>query len=99
MTAVSDGAIMDAKAQIDAAGIGCEPASAATVAGIRRLVEEGIIDKNADVAAVLTGHLLKDPDAVMKYHSDTLPDITPAFANPMRTIKPTLDAVAKLLEE
>jgi threonine synthase len=97
VSAVSDQAIMDAKAQIDAAGIGCEPASAATVAGIRRLVDEGTIKAGDDVVAVLTGHVLKDPDAVLKYHSETLPNITPAFPNRMKTIAPSLDAVAALL--
>ena len=47
-------------------------ASAASVAGIRRLMDEGTIAPDADVVAVLTGHLLKDPDAVLKYHSGTL---------------------------
>ena len=97
VSAVTDQQIMDAKAQIDAAGIGCEPASAATVAGIRRLVSEEIIAPDADVVAVLTGHLLKDPDAVLKYHSDALEDITPAFANHMHTIAPELAALQSLL--
>jgi threonine synthase len=99
VTAVSDQAIMDAKAQIDAAGIGCEPASAASVAGVRRLVEEGVIAPDADVVAVLTGHLLKDPDAVLKYHEEAMPGITPQYANRMRTIAPSLEAVAALLPE
>lgn len=99
VTAVDDQAIMDAKAQIDAAGIGCEPASAATVAGIRRLVDEGTIAPDADVTAVLTGHLLKDPDAVLNYHSDTLDGMTATFANTMHTIAPTLDALRALLPQ
>jgi threonine synthase len=94
---VSDQAIMDAKAQIDAAGIGCEPASAATVAGIRRLVDEGIIARGDDVTAVLTGHLLKDTDAVMKYHAEELAGINSTFANRIKTIAPSLEAVAALL--
>lgn len=97
VTEASDQAILDAKAQIDAAGIGCEPASAATVAGIRRLVDEGTIAPGDDVVAVLTGHLLKDPDAVMKYHAGTLAGIASTYANHMRTIQPSLDAVAALL--
>lgn len=97
VTEVSDQAILDAKAQIDAAGIGCEPASAATVAGIRRLVDEGTIAPGEDVVAVLTGHLLKDPDTVIKYHAGTLPGIASTYANTMRTIPPSLDAVAALL--
>ena len=46
---------------------------------------------------MLTGHLLKDPDAVIKYHAGTLAGVTSTYANKMTTIPPTLDAVAKLL--
>lgn len=99
VTQVSDQAIMDAKALIDAAGIGCEPASAASVAGVRRLVEEGIIAPHDDVVTVLTGHLLKDPDAVLKYHSDDLPGLSPAFANLTRTIPADVEALAALLPD
>src|SRR5437763_2168191 len=58
--AVSDEEILAAKAVIDRAGIGCEPASAATVAGVRKLVERGIMKRNERVVGVLTGTLLKD---------------------------------------
>ena len=61
VSAVSDEDILEAKAVIDAAGVGCEPASAASVAGVRRLVREGVIKPGERVVAVLTGHLLKDP--------------------------------------
>ena len=54
---------------IGRAGIGCEPASAATLAGIRKLTAAGVIDKSADVVAVLTGNVLKDPDYIYKYHT------------------------------
>ena len=47
-------------------GIGVEPASAASVAGIRKLVENGMIDRNEKIVCVVTGHLLKDPDTVIK---------------------------------
>jgi threonine synthase len=57
---VSDEEIFAAKAQIDRAGIGCEPASAASLAGVRRLRAEGVIAPDARVLAILTGHLLKD---------------------------------------
>ncbi len=57
---VSDEEIFAAKAQIDRAGIGCEPASAASVAGARKLRAEGVIAPDAHVVAILTGHLLKD---------------------------------------
>src|SRR5277367_4726532 len=53
-------------------GIGCEPASATTVAGIRKLVASGYIRKHESVVAVLTGHVLKDPDYVSRYHRGTL---------------------------
>src|SRR3954451_25271493 len=69
---VTEQEIADAKAQIGAAGIGCEPASAATLAGIRKLRSAGVIAAHADVVAVLTGNLLKDPDYIFKYHTGAL---------------------------
>jgi threonine synthase len=47
-------------------GIGVEPASAASVAGVRKLVESGAIDRSERIVCVVTGHLLKDPDTVIK---------------------------------
>jgi threonine synthase len=64
VTEIGDDEIFTAKACIDRAGIGCEPASAASVAGVRRLVAEGTIAPDAQVVAVLTGHLLKDVEQV-----------------------------------
>ena len=69
---VSEQQIADAKAIIGRDGIGCEPASATTVAGIKQLVTEGKIHSGETVVAVLTGHILKDPDYVMNYHRGTL---------------------------
>ena len=69
---VSEQEIADAKAIIGRDGIGCEPASATTVGGIRKLVKDAQIREDETVVAVLTGHLLKDTDYVMKYHSETL---------------------------
>jgi threonine synthase len=69
---VSEQEIADAKAIIGRDGIGCEPASATTVAGIKRLVASGIIGPDERVVAVLTGHVLKDADYVINYHSGTL---------------------------
>ena len=71
--AVSDAEILEAKAVVDASGAGCEPASAASVAGVRQLVRSGVIRKTDRVVAVLTGHLLKDPDVVLAYHQGTDP--------------------------
>jgi threonine synthase len=66
---VSDREILDAKAQIGSGGFGCEPASAASVAGAKLLRQEGVIAKGDRVACVLTGHQLKDPDTTVAYHS------------------------------
>ncbi len=57
---VTDAEILEAKAIIDRAGIGCEPASAATLAGVRKLVARGVIKRDERVVGVLTGNLLKD---------------------------------------
>ena len=69
---VTEQEIADAKAVIGRDGIGCEPASATTVAGIKKLVANGTINDDQSVVAVLTGHVLKDTDYVIKYHSDQL---------------------------
>ena len=69
---VSEQEIADAKAVIGRDGVGCEPASATTVAGIKRLVADGIIKRDDDVVAVLTGHLLKDAEYVIRYHQKEL---------------------------
>lgn len=61
---VGDEEIMAAKRVIDGAGIGCEPASAATLAGVRQLRASATIDASETVACLLTGHLLKDVDAL-----------------------------------
>ena len=92
VTAVSDREILDAKAVVDRAGIGCEPASAAAVAGVRRLVRERVIRGGDAVVAVLTGHLLKDPGAVMDFHSRPGPR-----RNPPITIEPRLSELERLL--
>jgi threonine synthase len=60
---------LDAKANVGAGGFGCEPASAASVAGAKRLVSEGVIGRDERVVCILTGHQLKDPDATVAYHT------------------------------
>jgi threonine synthase len=62
---VSDEEILAAKARIDGAGLGCEPASAASLAGARKLRAEGVIAPGERVVCVLTGNILKDPDAIL----------------------------------
>lgn len=69
---VKDQEILAAKAIIDKSGLGCEPASAATLAGLKKLVTKKIIQKENLVVGILTGHLLKDPDTVMKYQSNNV---------------------------
>jgi threonine synthase len=64
---VSDLEIEEAKAALAGDGIGCEPASAATVAGVRKLRRSGSIPPDADVIVVLTGHQLKDPDYILRH--------------------------------
>lgn len=64
---VSDEEIMEAKALVDRSGIGCEPASAATVAGLRKLMAERKIGREESAVCILTGNLLKDTDVLRKY--------------------------------
>jgi len=66
---VSDQDILDAKAQVGAGGLGCEPASAASVAGTKLLVSQGLIEPDQRVVCILTGHQLKDPNATVAYHT------------------------------
>lgn len=96
VTVASDREIMVAKASIDRAGIGCEPASAAGLAGIKRLVREGTIQPGERVLTYLTGHLLKDSDAVVSYHlgNEDLPG-----ANKPIVIDATLDALDRAMTD
>jgi threonine synthase len=99
---VTEQEIADAKAVIGRDGIGCEPASATTVAGIRKLVSDGVIKEGETVVSVLTGHLLKDTDYVMKYHSNSLiaPDGSPIagnFANRPIQTSASIDSIKSVL--
>ena len=67
---VSDEEILDHKAWIGRHGFGCEPASGASLAGVRKLREEGLIAASDRVVCILTGHELKDPDVTVGYHTD-----------------------------
>ena len=97
VTSVSDAEILEAKAIIDASGVGCEPASAASVAGVRQLRSNGVIERDARVIAVLTGHVLKDPGAVVAYHQEMEPP--PAHANRPIEIEPRVSEVERVLAE
>jgi len=94
---VSDQAIVDAKAHVDASGIGAEPASCATVAGLAKLVARGVIRPDAHVVGVLTGHVLKDPGLVVDYHMGELAGLDSPFANPPVTAEATLDGVLRAM--
>ena len=95
VTDVTDAEILEAKAVVDASGVGCEPASAASVAGVRKLVAEGVIRPGERVVAVLTGHILKDPGLLLRYHQETEPP--PSRANRPITIDAKLSAVEEVL--
>ena len=69
---VSEQEIALAKAEIGAEGIGCEPASAVTLAGLKKLVADGRVGKEETAVLLLTGHTLKDSDYTIKYHRGEL---------------------------
>ncbi|HUR94875.1 MAG TPA: threonine synthase [Gemmatimonadales bacterium] len=93
--AVTDDDILEAKAAVDASGVGCEPASAASVAGVRELVRRGLMAPDQHAVAVLTGHILKDPGILLTYHRDT--DPPPRGANRPIEIEPELGAIERVL--
>ena len=105
---VTDGEMLDAKAKIGAGGLGCEPASATTVAGVQKLVREGVIDPGERVVCILTGHLLKDPTATVAYHSSDpkmFDEILgkrgirrTSFANKAVQVPNQLDAIVQAIE-
>ncbi len=93
--AVTDAEILEAKAVIDASGVGCEPASAASVAGARSLLRDGTISPGDRVVAVLTGHILKDPGILIDYHKDA----NQPLANAPIEIDAEIGAVERVLAE
>ena len=97
VTAVSDDEILEAKAVVDASGVGCEPASAASVAGARQLVRRGVIRASDNVVAILTGHILKDPDAITHYHQDA--GARRPLANAPIEIEPNLSEIERVLSQ
>ena len=101
---VTEQEIADAKAVIGQCGIGCEPASAATLAGIRKLTAAGVLDREADVVAVLTGNLLKDPDYIYRYHTGQLKTpsgiaIEANFGNRPVVVPNDEDKIVQMLEQ
>src|SRR6202522_4108934 len=106
---VSEVEIARAKAEIGAEGIGCEPASAVTLAGLRKLLKQGFVKPGESVVLVLTGHLLKDPGFTMEFHRGELFPTTAdsegslselqALRRPPIVLDATLDAVIRTLEQ
>ncbi|MED4292224.1 threonine synthase [Priestia megaterium] len=88
---VSDTEILDAKAIIDRSGIGCEPASAATIAGLKKLVDQQNIDKDETALCILTGNILKDTDALYEYHSEK--NMTATFKNTLQATSLDYEAI------
>ena len=105
---VDDETILEWRAAVARYGFGCEPASAASVAGLNQLMKEGIISKNDDVVCILTGHELKDPNVTVKYHTgvdtkavqDQAPREKPhgKLSNPPIPVADDLDAILNALE-
>src|ERR1700722_14166698 len=105
---VSEVEIAQAKAEIGAEGIGCEPASAVTLAGLKKLVRQGFVKPQDSVVLVLTGSLLKDPDFTMEFHrgemfrgSDKEIDSASldALRRPPIVLDATLDAILRTLAQ
>src|SRR6201988_1594270 len=97
-----------AKAEIGAEGIGCEPASAVTLAGLKKLVKQGFVKPNESVVLVLTGNLLKDPEFTIEFHRGELFKGTKlegasgelnALRRPPIVLDATLDPVLGALEQ
>ena len=100
---VSEQEIADAKAVIGRDAVGCEPASATTVAGIKKLVANGFIKGDESVVAVLTGHMLKDTEYIISYHKQTLQSpeaqrISSNFANPPLRVAPSPGSLREVFE-
>jgi len=105
---VSEQEIAQAKAEIGAEGIGCEPASAVTLAGLKKLVKQGFVKPQDSVVLVLTGNLRKDPDFTMEFHRGEMfrgsgkeSDGTELYAlrRPPIVLDATLDAILRTLDQ
>jgi threonine synthase len=105
---VTDEDILEHKAMVGRFGFGCEPASAASVAGMHKLLKEQVISPSESVVCILTGHLLKDPDATVSYHTGinmkkAVPpepeELWGDLANKPIQVADDLDAICKVLGE
>jgi threonine synthase len=104
---VSEAEIAAAKAEIGSDGVGCEPASAVTLAGLKKLVRHGFVHRQERVVLVLTGHLLKDPEYTLKFHRrELLTEVAEserrsldAYRRAPLEVEPEVDAVLRVLEK
>jgi threonine synthase len=106
---VSDQEILDAKAIVGRTGLGCEPASAAGVAGLKQLVARQVVGKDQRVVCVITGHQLKAPDVTVGYHSEKGDELAKQlerygvvdapFANRPVQVKNDLDEILRLVRD
>lgn len=104
---VTDDEILEHRAMVARWGFGCEPASAASVAGLRKLLDEQIISPSDSVVCILTGHELKDPNATVKYHTgidmksvqDLAPKVEPhgLLSNRPVQVEDDLESIVKAL--
>jgi len=104
---VTDEEILEHRALVARFGFGCEPASAASVAGLHKLLEEQVIGKDESVVCILTGHELKDPNATVQYHTgldlkavqDMAPQREPwgKLANRPVRVEDSLEAIVKAM--
>ena len=105
---VTDEEILESRALVARLGFGCEPASAAGVAGLRKLLDEQIISPSDSVVCILTGHELKDSNATVKYHTgidikavqDLAPRETPhgKLSNPPVPVEDDLNSILKAMD-
>jgi threonine synthase len=105
---VSDGEIALAKAEIGADGIGCEPASAVTLAGLKKLLKRDFVKPSETIVLILTGHMLKDPEFTLKFHRgdllrETVKDADATARNQQRrppiVVDANVDAILRILEQ
>ena len=88
---VADREIFEAKTMLAEDGVGCEPASAATIAGVRKLVRAGKIPWHADIVCILTGNQLKDTEYIMRHRSED------QESRQRLRVEPNLEALRKAL--
>ncbi|MCX6098235.1 MAG: threonine synthase [Caldiserica bacterium] len=106
VTSVTDAEILQAKHDLDWQAVGCEPASAATLAGLRRLTREHVVRPGESVLLIVTGNLLKDPDTTIALAAGQTADLgvrdtasLDACANEPRHVPSNPETIAGIIEE